>query len=99
MIGMHIILEGDGAFDDWVGKREHHLGNNAPAIRVAALEKGMVSGHPSLMIGIELPDGSVVKAETSLRLFLTAADAFKARFGDPRVGEFGGGKAMPFRGT
>jgi hypothetical protein len=33
---------------------------------------------------IDLDDGSVVLAETSLALFLTVADGLRARYGDPR---------------
>jgi hypothetical protein len=88
---LHIILEGDGAFRDWQNREQHHT---LLPMRVSALEAGMESGDPSIMIGIELENGEVVMAETSLRLFLTAADAFRARYGDPRQGEFGGGKTI-----
>jgi hypothetical protein len=60
-----------------------HLGNDA-AIEIGGLEAGMASGRPSLAFCFTLPDGRVVLAETSLVLFLAAADAFRARFGDPR---------------
>lgn len=53
-------------------------------IGVTALEKGMKSGKPSVAFRIKLPDGKYVIAETSLALFLTAADAIKIRYGDPR---------------
>jgi hypothetical protein len=59
--------------------------NNKQPIRVAGLDDGMTSGKPSVAFGIVLPDGRWVFAETSLRLFLTAADVLKARFGDPRT--------------
>jgi hypothetical protein len=42
----------------------------------------MKSGRTSVMIGIELPDKSVVMAEISLRLLLAAAAGFKAKYGD-----------------
>lgn len=53
-------------------------------ISVTGLEGGMQSGKPSVAFRIDLPDGTAVIAETSLALFLTAADALKAKFGDPR---------------
>ena len=53
-------------------------------IGVTALQGGMASGKPSVAFRIKLPDGKYVIAETSLGLFLSAADAFKARYGDPR---------------
>lgn len=47
---------------------------------VARLTKGMQSGASSIMVRIELqpPRGSIVYAETSMKLFLTAADIFNA---------------------
>lgn len=53
-------------------------------IFVAGLAAGMKSGAPSVAIRISLPDGTTVLAETSLSLFLTAADALRAAHGDPR---------------
>lgn len=46
-------------------------------ISVGLLQAGMQSGKPSISILFELPDGSVVFAETSLALFLAAARAFE----------------------
>jgi len=67
-----------------------HLGNGT-AIGVTGLKGGMSSGKPSVMLRFDLPpedgfpQGRVVLAETSLALFLMAADGLKARFGDPRT--------------
>ncbi len=52
---------------------------------ISALADGMKSGNPSVAVIIDLSGGVVVFAETSLKLFLTAADALKARHGDPRT--------------
>lgn len=84
MTGLNVILDGDGCWPDLAdGKTPiHHVKDG---IEIAALPAGMSGGSPSLMIRINLPDGSVVMAETSLKLFLTAGDAFKARHGDPRT--------------
>lgn len=60
-----------------------HLGENAQ-IAVGALAAGMASGAPSVAFCFSLPNGQVVIAETSMALLLTAADALKARYGDPR---------------
>lgn len=60
-----------------------HLGDRAH-IEIGALTGGMASGAPSVAFCFELPDGQVVIAETSMALFLTAGDALKARYGDPR---------------
>lgn len=62
-----------------------HLGADA-SIEIGALPAGMESGKPSIAISFALPDGRVVLAESSLQLLLTAADAFRAKYGDPRVG-------------
>jgi hypothetical protein len=78
---MRIILDGDNAWPDLVGKRVHHIGGGGE-IQVAGLEGGMQSGLPSVTIRIDLPNGEVVLAETSMRLFLNAAKAFMARYGD-----------------
>lgn len=77
---LSVFLDGDGGLTDWVDRDKIHLGNNAPPIRILALSGGMTSGRPSIAIGIELPDGRVVVAETGMRLFLAAAKAFEARY-------------------
>lgn len=78
-----IILNGDGMVRDVPAEK---LAYTTEPIRVGVLEGGMSSGKPSVAIAVFLPnDGGCVVAETSLALFLSAADAFKARFGDPRT--------------
>lgn len=87
MAELQILLEGDGAWPDLMEKRARgtlvHLGNDAPPIQIAALAGGMSSGKPSVMIRLDLPDGTSVLAEMSLRLFLAAATALAGRYGDP----------------
>lgn len=61
-----------------------HLGNDAE-IELGALAAGMQSGAASVVFCFTLPDGRVVLAETSMALLLTAADALKGRYGDPRA--------------
>lgn len=73
---MKIHLSGDGAWPDMASKEIIQVEN----LEVAALEGGMQSGQPSVAFRIDLPDGRVVFAETSMRLFLGAADAFRARY-------------------
>lgn len=86
MIAMTINLEGDGAWEDLAQRPDDviHLSNDAPPIQVAGLAGGMQSGKPSVAIRIDLPDGKVVVAETSLALFLGAASALHTRFGGGR---------------
>lgn len=79
MIGLSVILDGDGCWPD--------LAENPPTeavfAAVAALPAGMASGRPSIALRVDLPDGSVVVAQTSYRLFQAAARALAARYGDP----------------
>ena len=49
---------------------------------VSGLSNGTSGGKPSAALIIELADGTVVFAETTMSLFLTAATALKARFGE-----------------
>jgi hypothetical protein len=60
-----------------------HLADGAH-IEIGGLSGGMESGKPSVAFCFLLPDGRPVVAETSLALFLTAADVLRARHGDPR---------------
>jgi hypothetical protein len=91
MPSMQILLDGDGIWGDLTAlHRDDKLllaMGDAAALQVAALPGGMMSGAPSVSIRIDLPDGRVVLTETSLALFLTAADMLKARHGDPRRGQ------------
>lgn len=76
---MRIILDGDGSLPEYKD-RETIRGEINVAL---ALPAGMQSGNPSVAFLIELPDGKLVFAETSLKIFLTAAAAFKGRYGHP----------------
>jgi hypothetical protein len=61
------------------------MGQDSAPIKVTGLAGGMQSGKLSVALRIDLPNGGVVVTETSLALFLTAADGLKARYGDPRT--------------
>jgi hypothetical protein len=80
MPALDIILHGDGC---WPDLKEHpdrviHLADGT-LIAMAALPGGMTSGQTSVSIRIDLPDGRVVVAETSLALLGTAVDMFRAQ--------------------
>lgn len=78
-----LALDGEGTFRDFRGMAEIiHLGNLSPPMRIAALENGMKSGRTSVAIGLVIGKRRAVIAETSLRLFLQAADALRAKYGD-----------------
>lgn len=81
VLKLQFVGDGDGAWPDLVGKKVHHV---TTTIGVAGLPGGMESGKPSVSLRLELDDGSTVLAETSLVIFLAAADALRARYGDPR---------------
>lgn len=74
---VHINLEGDGIWPDMAGKEIIEVNE----ISLSALTAGMESGRPSIAMKIDLPDGRVVLAQTSMRNFLVAAGAFAIRYG------------------
>lgn len=51
-------------------------------MEIGALERGMTSGRASVAFCFELPDGTVVVAETTLRLLQAATSALTARYGE-----------------
>ena len=51
---------------------------------IGAMAKGTLNGKPIVMIGLKVDENRFLIAETTLALFLTAADALKAKHGDPR---------------
>lgn len=66
------IGSADGAFT-WASgrtlRRLKRAGDPDGEIRLGVLKGGMASGRSSVVFGFELEDGSVVFAETTLRLF------------------------------
>jgi hypothetical protein len=70
--------------EPWTDLTEKNVRTVVGAISIAGFKYGMESGRPSVGIRMNLDDGTCAIASTSLRLFLTAADALKARYGDPR---------------
>lgn len=77
-----VILEGDGCWEDLADKikSDKVIWLREGTISIAALSKGMKSGKPSVSIRIDLPDGRTLVAETSMRLFLSAAGAFEQKY-------------------
>jgi hypothetical protein len=80
---LRIHLNGDGVWPDLPqlaldGKLLQAMGSDAPAIEMALLRGGMVSGAPSVTFRINLPDGRVVLTETSLAVLGIAADHMRA---------------------
>jgi hypothetical protein len=84
MPNLSIHPNGDGCWPDMAQAIRSGQVIHVQDLEVAGLAAGMTSGKPSVAIRIDLPDGRIVFAETSLRLFLTAADALRSVHGDPR---------------
>ncbi len=85
MVPLHIVLDGDDILAGQQDKlKKPCTVMEADELTITSLVAGMTSGKPSVTLILGFPDGSVRLVQTSLRLFLTAADAFKARHGDPR---------------
>ena len=73
-------LNGDGAWPELAGR--HGVVFVSEPIKIVTLDGGMASGKPSVMIRLDLPDGRLVLAETSVALFQMAAAAMTGRYGD-----------------
>lgn len=58
-----------------------HLGDDAEIV-ITGLPDGMQGGKPSMAFAFKLPNGDLVVAETSWRLFASAYLAFRAKFGE-----------------
>lgn len=82
-VGMDIKLDGDGVWPDLHTRSVIRI-QHGQTLKVAVIAGGMSGGAPSVAVRIDLPDGQTVIADTSMALWLTAADAMKARYGDPR---------------
>lgn len=74
---LNLDLVGDGAWD-MTGRKILWL-TDTP-LEVACLAHGTEGGHPTVALRIDLDDEQSVVIETTMRLFLFAADAMRARF-------------------
>jgi hypothetical protein len=85
MLHMTIDLNGDNIWPDlrtkeFVHLRGHDGSSGESRIQVAVLDGGMKGGLPSVAIRLDLPDGKTVVAETSARLFCTAARVIMGQY-------------------
>jgi hypothetical protein len=81
---LHLIpdVERTG-FDSFVGvERENII--ELKTLEIGGLHNGTEAGNPTVSFAFKLPDGRAVFAETTMALFLTAADALRDLYGDPR---------------
>lgn len=92
MIALEVNLDNDGEAV-WPDLKDRAVIEGDFAA-ITGLRDGTTSGQPTVMIRIELSEpvatrdaeeASVIVAQTTLALFLIAADALKARYGDPRL--------------
>ena len=74
-------LDGDKAWPEILGYKIHHVPSG---FHMAALPDGTTGGHPSVAIRIDIGEQETVVAECTLKELLTAVDALKAKYGDPR---------------
>lgn len=83
-----IRLDGDGAWPDLAQKQRAgkfvHLGDGH-TIGLAALSAGMTTGRASVAFRFDLPDGTAVLVETSLRNLWNATSALVVKYGEPHM--------------
>lgn len=79
MIRLNVALIGDGVLSD---VNTEDIVTVSDDITIAVLDKGMKSGKPSVGILIKLPDGKTLLAQTSAKLFVSAANAIHAKYPD-----------------
>ena len=79
---IELRLQGDGSVPEMLEAARNGRIHETDSFIITALPHGMKSGLTSIGICIELPDKSWVFAQSSLRLFLSAADAIRAKYGD-----------------
>jgi|GEM_PF-1412178 len=84
MPSLDIKLNGDGAWEDLAICPPDKIYRTQSA-KLLALEGGMESGLPAVMLRIDLPDGKVAIYETSAAQFLMAAQAIRGRFPELEV--------------
>jgi hypothetical protein len=77
----NINMDGDNAWPDLRTKQDKVI-HVTESMGICALDGGMASGKPSVCFRIDLPDGRVVLAETSARLFVMAAAAIVGKWPD-----------------
>lgn len=88
MAVLNVNARGDGAWPDLQAKMQAGqviwLRDETP-ISLTALAAGTEGGKPSVALRLDLPDGRTVVVETTLALWLTAADILRTAHGDPRT--------------
>ena len=52
---------------------------------IGGMGEGTVGGNPVVMLALKVGENEFLVKQTTLSLFLGAADALKAKYGDPRT--------------
>lgn len=76
MIPLHVTLNLE--LDPWADLAGKIPDDAGTLVRIGILPDGMESGRAAVELIVRNPDGSLIVAETSLRLFLMAASAISA---------------------
>ena len=83
MIALNVKLDDrDGGLFPELADLNVHPGQLSNFTHIGVLPHGMVSGKPSICIGVQLPDGKYVFAQTSLDALRAAMVAINARYCD-----------------
>lgn len=77
MIGMDIKLDGDGCWPEL--NPDECLDLTDVEWKVALLQNGTVRGKPTVLLRVDVEGGRPILLQTTLALFLAAAEAFKGR--------------------
>ena len=97
----HVILDGEGAIDDWLrGRPKPLVRRGTDHVRVVRVVASTRRGHNAVVVFGKLRDGSIGMIALTERSFLTAAQAIGAAslqdgtiapdiltYGDVRIGE------------
>jgi len=75
MIALKVNLNGDGCWPDLENKTTLEADN----LELALLDRGTHEGHPSVTLRLDIEHNRVILAQTTARLFCTAAKMIMAR--------------------
>lgn len=79
---INLELDGDNCWPDLNEKELINIMESGIPLRIAVLDNGMASGHPSITLRIDLPDGKVLLTQTSARVFCLVAKCIMDKYPD-----------------
>jgi hypothetical protein len=74
MVKMRLWEHPQGAF---AGLKKSDIIQTTTPIHVIRVPKGMQSGRSAIILRVDLPDGQIIAAKTTAKLFLQVADALR----------------------